>query len=320
MVPLRRPGGNSSIGTSRRGRALAIIKTMSEPMPSALQLPMDEAMVGRIAAVTAAIGTDAFDAALIALLRRVCAFDTCGVMDYHVDRPPRQRLHELNTQARALPGDAYLAGPYALDPLYRQYLDGAPDGVYPLAEIAPDDFASSEYFQVFYAHTGVGDDINLLQRHPDGTASVVFIERRVGAPRFGPSDVLAVQLVWPLVRELLAQHARHGASRPASPTDALTHRKVQQTLANFARTLLTERERQILFHMLGGYSATLTAARLGVAEGTVKNHRKAVHRKLDVGSQAELFSLFINCIPYAALDGNADPLAAYQSRPPKPLA
>jgi DNA-binding CsgD family transcriptional regulator len=89
-------------------------------------------------------------------------------------------------------------------------------------------------------------------------------------------------------------------------------------MANFARTLLTERERQILFHMLGGYSAALTAARLGVAEGTVKNHRKAVHRKLDVGSQAELFSLFINCIPYAAAEGETDPLATYQSRPQRP--
>jgi DNA-binding CsgD family transcriptional regulator len=79
--------------------------------------------------------------------------------------------------------------------------------------------------------------------------------------------------------------------------------------------LLTERERQILFHMLGGYSSALTASRLGVAEGTVKNHRKAVHRKLDVGSQAELFSLFINCIPYASADGDIDPLSIYQSHP-----
>jgi DNA-binding CsgD family transcriptional regulator len=280
-------------------------------------LPLDAAMAQRLAVVTAAIGGPDFDAALLALLRGVCSFQTCGVMDYFPDRPPHQRLHEVNRTTRKLPNNAYVSGPYVLDPMYQQFQAGAPDGVYPLAAIAPDNFEASEYFQAFYAHIGVCDDINLMHRHADGTASVVFIERRVGLDRFGAADVLAVQLIWPLVRELLAQHARHTAARPASRSDTLTHRKVQRTLDNFGRSLLTERERQILLHMLGGYSAALTAQRLGVAEGTVKNHRKAVHRKLDVGSQAELFSLFINCIPYADVDAadRSDPLQAYQSRP-----
>jgi hypothetical protein len=59
----------------------------------------------------------------------------------------------------------------------------------------------------------------------------------------------------------------------------------------------------------------LTAEKLAVAEGTVKNHRKAIHRKLDVGSQAELFALFLQCIPYAQPGNTVDPLLAYQSKP-----
>jgi hypothetical protein len=47
----------------------------------------------------------------------------------------------------------------------------------------------------------------------------------------------------------------------------------------------------------------------------VKNHRKAIHRKLDVGSQAELFALFLQCIPYAQPGNTVDPLLAYQSKP-----
>jgi DNA-binding CsgD family transcriptional regulator len=287
------------------------------PNQPPLMLPLDAAMAQRLANATAAIGGPHFEAALLALMRGVCSFDTCGVMDYFCDRPPNQRLHEVDRATRKLPNNAYLSGPYVLDPMYQQFQAGAPDGVYPLAAMAPDNFEASEYFQVFYAHIGVCDDINLMHRHADGSASVVFIERRVGTARFSPADLLAVQLIWPLVRELLAQHARLAAAQPASMSDALTHRKVQHTLDNFGRSLLTERERQILFHMLGGYSAALTAQRLGVAEGTVKNHRKAVHRKLNVGSQAELFSLFINCIPYADAQAEqaSDPLEAYQSRP-----
>jgi DNA-binding CsgD family transcriptional regulator len=297
-----------------------MIVRMTAAVPPALQLPLDGAMVSRLARTAATVGSDAFDAALIGVLRGICQFDTCGVMDYHLDRPPHQRLHEVNESLRAVPHDAYLSGPYALDPMYRHYLAGAPDGLYPLAAIAPDDFEASEYHHIFHAHIGICDEVNLMCLHADGRATVVFIERRVGASRFAPADLWALELAWPLLRELMQLHARHQVSRPPSASDTLTHRQVQRTLAHFGRSLLTDRERQVLFHMLGGYSATLTAQRLGVAEGTVKNHRKSVHRKLDVRSQAELFSLFINCIPYAgsgAADDATDPLAIYQSRPGK---
>jgi DNA-binding CsgD family transcriptional regulator len=95
----------------------------------------------------------------------------------------------------------------------------------------------------------------------------------------------------------------------------LTHRKVQSTIENFASSLLTKREREVLFYMISGYSSALTAQRLHTSEGTIKIHRKSIHRKLDIGSQAELFSLFINCIPFAAPDGATDPLQTYQSAP-----
>jgi hypothetical protein len=71
----------------------------------------------------------------------------------------------------------------------------------------------------------------------------------------------------------------------------------------------------VLFHVLSGYSAALTAERLRTTEGTIKIHRKNIYRKLDIGSQAELFSPFIRCIPFASDDDNADPLETYQQRP-----
>jgi hypothetical protein len=69
--------------------------------------------------------------------------------------------------------------------------------------------------------------------------------------------------------------------------------------------------------MLSGYSSALTGQRLATSEGTIKIHRKNIHRKLDIGSQAELFSLFIQCIPFATPDAPRDPLQAYQSKPAK---
>ena len=64
--------------------------------------------------------------------------------------------------------------------------------------------------------------------------------------------------------------------------------------------------------MLSGYSSEQTAERLNTAEGTIRNQRKSIHRKLETGSQAELFSLFIQCIPFAEPDSDVDPLVRFQ--------
>ena len=40
-------------------------------------------------------------------------------------------------------------------------------------------------------------------------------------------------------------------------------------------------------------SSDLVGLSLGIAEGTVKNHRKHIHAKLGISSQAELFALFL---------------------------
>ena len=44
---------------------------------------------------------------------------------------------------------------------------------------------------------------------------------------------------------------------------------------------------------------------------TVRRHRKAIYRKPDVSSQADLFALFINTIPFVAKAQDGDPLELY---------
>jgi DNA-binding CsgD family transcriptional regulator len=119
--------------------------------------------------------------------------------------------------------------------------------------------------------------------------------------------------VLPFVFASLPRHHQMTSLIPSGDTDNHTHLKVQSTIQNFARSVLTQRERQVLFYMLSGYSAAQTAEHVRSTEGTVKIHRKNIHRKLEIGSQAELFSLFIQCIPYAKPEQDADPLKVYES-------
>jgi DNA-binding NarL/FixJ family response regulator len=53
---------------------------------------------------------------------------------------------------------------------------------------------------------------------------------------------------------------------------------------------LTPREREIVSALANGQRVGAIAERLGVSEHTVRNHLKAVYRKLDVHSQVELLS------------------------------
>jgi len=288
---------------------------MNDAYPTQLCLPLNAALVSALAKMTESIASaDWFDTVLD-LLGTVCALDSGGVMVFHRHQRPRRIVHRFNPLERSLPEDAFLSGPYALDPNYQLFLQGCPTGVYWLRDIAPDDFYNTEYYRVFYSQIGLSDSIDLLWRINADTALNIFIERSISRPKFGAADILAINALAPLIFAATAKHHELTVAASGREIDKLTHRKVQSTIENFASSLLTERERQVLFYMISGYSSALTAQRLKTSEGTIKIHRKNIHRKLDIGSQAELFSLFINCIPFATPDGASDPLHTYQSAP-----
>ena len=56
---------------------------------------------------------------------------------------------------------------------------------------------------------------------------------------------------------------------------------------------LTPREAEIVALTLRGCPVADIAARLGISRGTVKNHRLAIYRKLDITTERELFGAFL---------------------------
>jgi DNA-binding CsgD family transcriptional regulator len=288
------------------------VNTRYEPR---LFVPLDAALSSAIATAVQAVGGKDFLEAILNVLGGVCGLDTGGAMLMFRDRRPRQLLHRFDSAARTVPDDAYVSGPYVLDPHYQRFLQGCESGAYWLAEIAPDDFYESEYYRVFYSQIGVSNSIDVLWRIDADSALVFFLERSVRSPAFDATAVAAVRLILPVVFAAIARHFEL-LGPPTDPAiQDIAHRKVQSTIEHFGSSLLTKREQEVLFFTLSGYSSIVTAERLNTTEGTVKIHRKNIYRKLDVGSQAELFWLFIQCIPFARPDDPADPLTFYQSTP-----
>lgn len=288
---------------------------------SPLSLALTPKRIQALGRMIGAVGTAAWFDRVLDFLGTISPIDSGGAMVFHRQQRPRRIVHRFNPDERALPEDAFLGGPYALDPNYQLFLQGCPSGVYWLRQIAPEDFYDSEYYRVFYSQIGLSDSIDLLWRIDEDTALNLFLERSYRHQGFGVADQLAIEAVTPLVFESAQRHHALTARALGADPDTLTHRKVQFTIEHFGASVLTPRERQVLFYVLSGYSAAQTAQRLHSSEGTVKIHRKSIYRKLDIGSQAELFALFIHCIGYAQPGSGSDPLQAYQSTPaPTPQA
>jgi DNA-binding CsgD family transcriptional regulator len=89
------------------------------------------------------------------------------------------------------------------------------------------------------------------------------------------------------------------------------HARLGTVFETFGRSLLTAREKQIVDLTLKGYSDKLTARELDITPATVRNHKKSIFGKLCVGSQGQLFGLFLDVLQLpASEDVGPDPLAS----------
>lgn len=285
------------------------------PVPR-LALPLDVRGIECLAQLMSCVGTAPFIRSLWESFRIALDFDAGGAMSFYVDQPPRPGFFVYSPEKRRVKDEVgYFEGPYALDPVYQHFAAGCPSDLYRLADLVPDDFHNSEYYRSFYAGNLIVDSLEFIWRIDARSAVLLFFEREAGSPPYSPLEIQAARQ-W-LVFASAALERHHALASPSTPDamDQVLHRKVQLTLEHFGASVLTPRERDVVGYMLNGYSVARTAEKLAMAEGTVKIHRNSIHRKLEIGSQAELFSLFIRCIPYARPDEPGDPLVHYHAPP-----
>lgn len=277
-------------------------------------------------AALAALGTSAIFDALFALLRQAAPIDAYSALQLFVDKRPRVLAGDdgdlqVDDTENALTWEAYSAGPYLFDPIHQHFVAGAPSGLYRLEAIAPEGFIGSEFHQRFIANHGHADELDLLVPTAQGWAFLLMLVRGPGRPRFTTGEMQALQALLPFAVELLRKHSLVSAPALAPERVAdLVQRKIDVTTQCFGASVLTAREHVVLRYLLLGYSSHLIGERLGIAEGTVKIHRRNIHQKLDITSQAELLALFVQCIALADPDSGADALVAYQSRAADPVA
>lgn len=197
--------------------------------------------------------------------------------------------------------ERYFARGYMLDPFCLAIDNGLAEGFYHLSEIAPDDFFNSAYYKTYYLKNGALEDSYYIVDLDAQRKISLSLYQGCSGTRFSPEQLQLLRAVQPLVRELILQFASAGgldrtldedvaAPPPAPPLNL----HIQAAFASFGSEQLTEREREIAHLILRGHSVKSTARELNISPETVRMHRKNLYMKLQIGSQAELFSLFIS--------------------------
>ena len=218
----------------------------------------------------------------------------------------------LANEDRELQIDKYASGAYLLDPFYRQAFDHQGAGVFTINDVAPAGFQESEYYHLFYQQLGFSDEICSLfqlepQLEPDfeqgGIVSISLVRHSNEAP-FTKDDIKQLEIVYPLLRVIVCQWLSNKVNSPGQNLEW----QLDNALANFGTSILTPRECKILHLILHGCSIKLIAQKLDNSLETIKHHRKNIYSKLDVGSQAELFYLFITSLKVMPENSSVDPL------------
>mgnify|MGYP000008480864 CR=1 FL=1 len=268
-------------------------------------------MFEAMAVVTAGLGKRDIAEALVGVIKSICPVDSVCVMAFPKDARPKL-LHENTVMGVVAPaGDMtqYLDGAYLLDPFYQAAKAQKATGCYALKELAPDDFFNSEYFRLYYRFSHLVDELAYLLALDDGSYIHVSIAKVEAFSETERSTILAIT---PWVLSVLErQWAGTNLKTEVSANDIDMHKHVRHAFEHFGSSVLTERECEIARLILHGHSTKSMAVKLDISIETVKVHRRNLYQKLDISSQPELFSLFLESLAVAGGDDHVDPLQAY---------
>ena len=245
---------------------------------------------------------------LVHALARVVPFELAAVFVY-CGRSRPMNMYDNFELADAKKGiAAYVENTYVLNPFYQAGLRGIPDGVYRIRDLAPDAFFESEYYRSYRAIPSESEEIGYITEDwPQGMEEIdiavtlepdvvteISIYRSLRHRGFRDDELARLSDVVPVIAALLRKYwVAHGAAgMQASPPDG----RVDEAFEDFGKQALPDRERKVTQLILRGHSSQSICFNLGISLGTVKTHRKNAYAKLNISSQSELFSLFLQSL------------------------
>ena len=266
-----------------------------------------------ISRAIAALGSDDFFPALVTAVKSQVKIDYPQIWLYHKNLPPRVLYHQIPRHSQARQIDQYLDGPYREDPFYQASVQQPRSKFYRLSRVTMGKLEQSDYYHSYYRDTGIADEAVYLSKLAAGNV-INFCMMRLGRNgAFTDEEYETLYLLTEPVSELIKAHSQHESFSVSNLIQPGINHHIDLAFRTFGASLLSPREKDVLELMLRGYGTEISAKRLSIAVETVRRHRKSIYRKLDVNSQTDLFSLFLNSMSCLGEAGGKDPLSIYMS-------
>ena len=214
-------------------------------------------------------------------------------------------LYSEHTGEEALKSSSlWLDGGYLVDPYYTLFKTKASEGFYLLDDVAPDNFRYTDFYHRYFESMGHSIDGGFLFNLSEDHSMMVSIGKS-DKQSFGVDQIEALHAVCPIFSALCSrqQSAASGEVNFSAPLD--------KAFRNFGKDHLSARECEVIQLILKGHSNKSIARLLEISVDTVKVYNKRFHTKLEITSQAELFSLFLESIALVPFDADIDPLTHY---------
>ena len=225
---------------------------------------------------------------LIDLVGEIVPHDLVTVTRYSVTDRPAFVSHRRYSDAMIR---RYLDVYYAYDPFCAFWRRERRPGIVPLLRLADKHVKDGRYMAEFLKQSVICDEVGVLVPDGDGCCLGLFLER--ADRRFTRTEVASLEATFPILAALhaLQRRSRTGTeavqglgSSPHQEGPIGEHGPSADSWLE-----LSAREREVATLILAGHPNAGIARRLGIAVGTVKNHRHSIYAKLDITTEREMF-------------------------------
>jgi len=269
----------------------------------------DRAFHHHIATLIDALDGPDFWTRMTRVIERFVAFDNWCALVFTRDRAPLVCAESPMPDGTVdLLFRAYLEAMYQLDPFYINACEKPRAGLVTLAEVAPDNFRMTDYYQRYFKSNIIGDEMQ-FNLPIDGERTLIF---SIGARHhYTERDIAQCAMFAPWVVALMKQRLAYEhfeeslatalasdlpEAESAAPESQLNEAgfvsRIEAVTQQSGRVPLTAREIEVVRLSLSGFSTRAIAERLEISFETVRAHKKHIYAKLGVSSQSELFALF----------------------------
>ncbi len=253
----------------------------------------NKAVMKALAAAISGVGSDDHVDRLGDLIGAIVPHDLMTIVRYSVTQRPEFVSHRNFSDAMVR---KYLDIYYVYDPFYAHWRKHQKPGVYPLRKLQSGAQRRGMYVAEFLGQSVISDEVGVLLKDGPGWCLGIFLDRKKTG--FTLQEIAQLEAAFKVIAAIhdldIKSHASafmRTAQSPSPGREPLTQGAALMLAALWPE--LSARERELVKLILAGHPTVSIARKLGIAAGTVKNHRLHIYKKLDITTERELFLQYI---------------------------